>query len=268
MSGIAPGAFAGAGISAWDYSFRITPIILTGGIAQGFEGGAAPIVNFTQPDMFATLADLALGDLGFDNFFAHFGPLPGGTLIENAIGEYPFANQAVAANAIINMPLVVPMMMECAVRPPNTYWQKFAIMQSLKATLDQHSVSGGTYTVLTPTFPYQNGILMRIVDISSGGETNQPQIRWQWDFRFPLVTLQQATQAYNNQMSKLNSATPGSPTTGQDTSGSVTPAVVPSAAPSTAASSPNQDFSGGPADFSGVAQPSTSPGFTVLPPTM
>jgi hypothetical protein len=240
VSGAGGLGISGAGITAWDYSFRITPIILTGGIASSFPGGAAPIVNFTEPALFTSLISLALGDLGTDNFFAHFQPLPGGTLIENALGEYPFANQAVAANAIITMPLVVPMMMICTVKPGNSYWAKFSIMQALQATLAQHSTMGGTYTVLTPTNQYQNGILMRMADITSGGEGQQPQTRWQLDFRFPLISLQQATQAYNNQMSKLAGATPGAPTAGQDTSGTATPSIVPSAAPSTAAGGANQ----------------------------
>ena len=103
----------------FDYTYRISPIILVGGIAGGFVGGAVPIVTYLQPDMFRTLLDTGTGDLTYDNFFAHFDPLPQASLIENQIGEYPFANQTVAANAIIVQPLRVSLRMIATVKPPN-----------------------------------------------------------------------------------------------------------------------------------------------------
>ena len=191
-----------SGLASFKLSFVISPIILTGGVAGSLPGAAIPMLSLTQPTAFPTL--LSPGDdLDLDDFFAYFQPIQGTTLVDNAIGEYPFANQTVAANAIIAQPLTVSMLMICPVNEPNTYAQKFALMQALQATLAQHGNSGGTYTVLTPSFVYTNCILTRMADVSSG-DSHQPQYEWQLDFKKPLVTLQDAAQAQNNLMGKIS----------------------------------------------------------------
>jgi hypothetical protein len=253
------------GLVAFDLTFRISPIILTGGIAGAILGGAVPIINYLQPTMFTSLVDSGTGDLTLDQFFAHFQPLPGATLGENDIGRYPFANQTIAANAIIFQPLRVSLLMICPVNPPNTYAQKYAVMTALQATLQQHDLMGGLYTVATPAFTWQNCIRLRIVDVSRG-ETNQPQITWQWDFEQPQIAVSAAQGAYNNMLGKIAAQTPLGPnpagqiptsgfttTVGGDSSATAPATAVPSIAPLGGNLAPsgsqvpiNQDWSSGP----------------------
>ncbi len=195
------------GLAAYRLSFELSPIILTGGIATFIPGGALPIISITEALNFV---EGLLGGADFsnlDNFFAHFHPLPGSTIIEQKLGEYPFANQTVAANAAIRDPLVVSMRMICPAREDAGYALKLATMTALQATLEQHNASGGTYTVATPSFFYTNCVLLRMVD-TSDARSKQAQNTWQLDFRRPLLTLQDAQQAQNNLMSKITAGTP------------------------------------------------------------
>ena len=232
------------GLALYDYTFRITPIFLTGGIAGAIPGAALPIIAIFQPSLFTAITSLASSDFVLDNFFAHFRPLPGATLINQDLGRYPFANQAVAANAVIQEPLTVSMLMVTPVRPPDNVLFKFVTMQAAKAAVDQHNNSGGTYTVLTPSYPYTNGIMRRWVALPDEG--TQSQNMWQLDFEFPLISLQAAVQSYNNLMGRIGAQTPLTtnaagqipwsglqPTVGGDTSGSIgapiaSPAIGPS----------------------------------------
>lgn len=187
-------------------SYQLSPIVLCGGIAQNMQGGVLPIISITEAQSFDAGVANSGGPLSLDDYFANFAPLPGSTLGENTIGEYPFANQAVAGNAIIAQPLVLSMLMFCPAKQPGGYAQVLATMTSLKTALDQHDSLGGTYTICTPKFYYTDGIRLRLVDVSSG-ESKQAQAAYQWDFRFPLLTLQAAQQAQNTLMSKLSNGT-------------------------------------------------------------
>jgi hypothetical protein len=182
-------------------NYQICPIFLSGGIASGVSGGLLPITALTQP-----LPPLSLIPLPED-YFAQFSPMPGSTLIENELGRYPFANQSVAANAIIAQPLRISMMMDCPVREVGGYAQKLAIITGLQSALASHSAKGGTFTIATPSFIYTSAILLRLADASTS-ETHQTQVRWQWDFEIPLTTLAQAQMALNQQMQKISSGVP------------------------------------------------------------
>ena len=223
------------GLIAWKLSFQLSPIIFTGGVAGSIPGGMLPIIALTQAASFVTgllSGDNASTDL--DDYFAHFWPAPGGKLANNSIGEYPFANQQVAGNAIIVQPNIVSLIMDCPAKDDGAYALKLATLTALKATIDQHSASGGTYTVMTPAFPYTNGILLNLEDISSDG-ARQPQSRFRWDFKFPLLTQSQALAAQNTMMGKLSGglpstgATSGTDLTVGSTNTTATGAVAPSA---------------------------------------
>ncbi len=198
-------------------NYEICPIYLVGGIAGQMAGGIMPITALTQPlpPSSWALANIATNDA----YFAKFYPLPGATLIDDEFGEYPFANQAVAANAVIAGPLVCSMVMVCPTKDPGGYGQKLSTMTALQSALAQHRNMGGLYNVATPSFVWTNCLLKRLVDISSG-ETKQKQTEWQFDFRRPLVTLAQAQMAMNNQMSKIAS---GVQTDGSSSGGSNVP---------------------------------------------
>ena len=197
-----------AGRSIFQLGFEISPVILTGGIATGILGGMLPIVSILQAVNFTEGILGGSGDLGLDQFFAHFKPVPGGTLADNDIGAYPFANQTVAANAIIANPLRVSLRMDCPAQGELGYVNKLAIMTALQNVLKQHIAAGGLFTVATPSFIYTNGILLNLTDISSGGDDIQVQTAWQWNFIFPLITLAQAEQAQNQLMTSITNGTP------------------------------------------------------------
>jgi hypothetical protein len=196
-----------AASSAWKLTFQISPIILTNGIAGLIPGGMLPLVSITEAANFVT-GLLSGGDVtDLDQYFAHFRPLAGGSLISQDVGHYPFANQATAANAVISKPLRISMHMACPAKGPGGYISKLVTMTALKAILDQHNSSGGTYTVATPFFFYTDCLLLDLHDVTPGGD-KQPQSQWQWDFEKPLLTQQQATQALNNLMSQIDGGLP------------------------------------------------------------
>lgn len=175
--------------------FSTSPIILVNGIASGATGGM-PLASLLGGEPEAAL-----------DAFATFVPLSGGKLIDNAVGTYPFANQAVAANAIIANGLTISIRMICPVREPGGYANKLAVMTNLQAQLAKHNNSGGCYTVATPSFLYENALMTAMFDVSDG-ESKQAQIEWQLDFYAPLLTLEAAAGAESTMMSKVSAATP------------------------------------------------------------
>lgn len=188
--------------------FEISPVILTNGIATNIPGGMLPIVSITEAANFVTGLLDGGSVLSLDNFFAHWLPIPGGTLANNQIGMYPFANQTVAANAIIAQPLQISMRMICPVKSSGGYAAKLVTISALQAALAMHNNMGGTYTVATPSFLYTNCVLLGMKDITGGGESKQLQTEWQFDFLQPLVALADAQSAMNGLMSKISSGTP------------------------------------------------------------
>lgn len=195
-----------AGLDAFALTFTISPIILTGGIAAGM-GGILPIVAITEALNF-TEGLLSGGDeLDLDDFFAHFVPPPGATLVENEFGRYPFGNQAVAANAVIRMPRRVSMRMICPAKGEGGYAIKLATMLALEAALSNHNAQGGTYIVATPSFFFTNCVLLRVPDVSNNASA-QAQNSWQFDFEQPLLTLQDAQAAQNNLIAQITGGVP------------------------------------------------------------
>lgn len=226
------------GLAAYKLSFQLAPIIMTGGIAAAVPGGMLPLLSISEALNF-TFGLLSGGDnVSLDNFFANFTPVPGATLIDNQIGNYPFANQATAANAIIAQPLQVSLIMVCPARDEGGYAAKLATMMAMQATFAQHNSSGGTYTVATPSFFYTDCIMVNMRDVTPG-TTKQVQAAWQISFVKPLLTLAQAAQAQNALMTKISAGTsfsgqPGwsglQPSVGLPQTAAA-PSVVPAAAP-------------------------------------
>lgn len=186
-----------------------SPVIFTNGIANGLPGGLLPIISITQAADYAGVLNgtdsLTLNDLLFD-----FQPLPGAKLNSYQIGAFPFANQQIAANAIIREPNSISLMMQAPVRDIGGYDEKLSVFGALKAAIDQHASLGGTYTIATPSYLYTNCILLEFQDASSG-VPDKPQDRWRWDFIQPLLTLDQAQQAQNSLMSKISNGTQVTP---------------------------------------------------------
>lgn len=195
------------GLLAYKLGFELSPIILTHGIVENFPGSMLPIIAITESLNF--IGGLLSGGTNIDvnDFFANFQPLPGATLIDNAIGTYPFANQAVAANAIITQPLTISLLMMIPVHKPGGYATKLGIMMALQTTLAQHNNSGGTYTIATPSYFYTNCIMTAMRDVSNA-QSKQPQNAWQFDFRQPLLTEQQAQITLAASIAKITNGLP------------------------------------------------------------
>lgn len=192
-------------------------MILTRGIATNV-GGYLPIVTITQ-GISSAASLLTSGSVGnLDDFFAHFRPMPGGSLIKNQISHYPFPNQSIAANAIIAQPLNISMQMICPARENAGYPLKLLTLTALQSTLAQHNNSGGTYSVMTPGYIYTDCIMTDMRDVS-GQDTKQVQYAWQLDFEQPLVSLQAAQNSLNSLLQRFTNGTPpgapsGAPATG------------------------------------------------------
>lgn len=193
--------------------YQLSPIILGPGGITTQQGGGIPIVlltSSTQPPPQNILVSVLSGNgIGFpspelDDYFAHYYPMAGASLIQNQVAMYPFANQTVAANAIIAQPLNISMVMICPAGNKGGYGNKQTIMMALQGALAKHNNLGGLYSVCTPSYIYTNCIMTAMTDIS-GGESKQSQFMWRLDFIQPLVSVQQAQQAQNNLMQKLTS---------------------------------------------------------------
>lgn len=234
---------------AFKLSFELSPIILTGGAASLIPGGMLPLIALTEAAHFVTGLLSGNVDSDLDNYFAHYYVLPGGKLINNAVGEYPFANQQVAANAIIANPLSVSLRMICPARGSGGYALKLATMVALQAVISKHTNSGGTFTVATPSRFYTDLILTSLTDVSSQG-AKQPQSEWQWDFVQPLLTAAAANSAMNSLMRRLDEGLPsdgslsGLSSTVGDTNTLATSALAP-AASNTSGTSVSAQLAGG-----------------------
>jgi hypothetical protein len=186
-------------IAQYNLAYQVSPIVFQGGIASSAQGGLLPII--------ALVGELSLffsatpGDTS--QFFATYLPLPGSTLIANQVGLYPFANQFVAANAIVSQPLTLSMLMIAPVNQPGGYLTKLSTFTALQGSFAQHNASGGTYSVATPAFIYNNLIMTGMSDVTSG-QGNQKQIEYQIDFIQPLLTLQAASAAQSSLMALIS----------------------------------------------------------------
>ncbi len=207
-----PPSTSGLGRVVFKSGFEISPIILTNGIASFMPFQVMPIVMITEPMNTVSLSLSGMDPTNLDNFFAHFVPVPGADIVNSQVGTYPFANQSVAANAIITQPLSVSMLMICPVKTRGGYATKLITFIALKMVLEKHMTSGGTFTVLTPTAIYTDCLLLRLSDVSAG-QSDQPQYEWQFDFYQPLLTLGAAQQQLNSLMTKVsnNSSFSGPP---------------------------------------------------------
>ncbi len=181
-----------ASINQYDLAFQVSPIILQNGIAAQAQGKLIPIAQLTGGST-TTL----------DEAFARYLPLPGATLISNAIGMYPFANQTIAANAVIQQPLTMSIRMIAPVNQAGGYLTKLSTFSNLQGKLQEHNATGGTYIIATPAFVYNNLLMTAMTDITSE-DGMQKQIEWQLDFIQPILTLEGAAAQQNNLMQILS----------------------------------------------------------------
>jgi hypothetical protein len=246
MAGMSPG------LAAFKLAFELSPIVLTGGITNTFPGFALPIMAITESANFPFSLLSGGGDLSLDKFFAHYQVLPGSSLIQQDLAKYPFANAQIAGNAVISQPVTVSVLMICPIQNELGWAEKLAIISGLKWLLDQHNLLGGTYTILTPAYVYQNCIMRGMHDASSQ-LTKQVQNTYQFDFEKPLLTLSDAASLLNSVANVIQNATGAV----NDVFGlgvtSPTSVVLPSVMPGTAAQTAAQVA--GPGFYNPFAQP-------------
>lgn len=190
------------------FSYQVCPIILTGGVATSIPGGMLPLINLVGAG--GALLNPPLDPnkpTDYDNAFGAFNVLPGGTLLQMSIAKYPFANQDVAANATIREPLNVSVIMDAPMRGKNPWQTKQTVMSSLKATLDNHNNIGGTYTLATPAYIYENLVLVSLTD-NSRGNNSLPQNAWRFDFERPLVALRDLQGSISSILAKAGLGAP------------------------------------------------------------
>ncbi len=201
--------------------YQVCPIFLTGGSVSDIPGSMMGMMTILTPTASPGLG-LPYNQNDLDNAFAAFNVIPGGQLVFQTIAKYPFANQAVGANAVISEPLTLSVIMDTPMRDANSWDLKHSVFTALKSTLDSHNNKGGTYTVATPAYTYFNMVLLSLTDNSRGG-SSLPQNAWRFDFEKPLVALQDLESAMNTFMSK---STNKLPTDGKITGSSPVPAMA------------------------------------------
>ena len=199
-----------SGLAQFQQNYELCPIFLINGIAQS-SGGRTPITDYTQNGFLPSNSN---------DYFARFKPLSGSMLESWGVAEYPLAALTVAANATVQQPLSISLLMQCPAQTTagNTYANKLNIMTSLKNTLDNHILQGGWFEVHTPAYVYQSCLLTSLKDIT-GSDTKQVQSLYQWDFYVPLITQSQSQSVQTSAMSRW---TKQLPVTGQPNYNSTT----------------------------------------------
>ena len=183
----------------FSYSYEVTPIVLNNGIAANYPNNLLPIVQLTE--------QLSNSFSNTGKYFAEYRVMSGGTLEEWQIAEYPFASLTMAANAVIQNPLRISLIMIAPAQNNGGYPLKNSIFTALKSQIDTHILTGGTFTVLTPAYTYTNCLLTNIIDVSTSSD-KQVQFLYQWDFTQPLITQQGAQQVLGNLMNKFQNGLP------------------------------------------------------------
>ena len=184
--------------------FEISPVILCDGVAQSIPGGMLPIVALTQSASYVSgLLGGAIELTDLDKYFCHWRASTGSTIVDYDIGRYPFANQTVAANALLAQPLRISMLMDAPVNENTGVMTKLVTLSALQAVLQAHANLGGTFVVATPGIIYSNCILRVVRDVT-GANDAVPQRQWLWDFEQPLIAETSAEQAVNSYLSKID----------------------------------------------------------------
>lgn len=187
---------------AYDLTFQVSPIILTGGIASGIIGGMLPISLLLGGLAGLVQGAISNGGITMRDFPWRFLVQPGTQVISQSIGEYPFANRHVAANATIEQPLNISYKLINPVNNAGGYLTKLPLFTSLQSSLVAHNSSGGTYTLIMPSLILQNCVMLDMSDATAGG--TQAQIQWIMNFRKPLISVQAGQQAFNGLMNILS----------------------------------------------------------------
>lgn len=195
--------------TAFQVAFEVSPILLVDGIASKIPGGILPIAVLTEG---LSIAGGVLNGAGFVGPTSRFIPMAGTTLIQQEIGRLNFYNMTTAANSVINQPNRILMQF---IRPASTQdggvIVKGLTFAAIKLALDKHNQTGGSYTILTPSYVYTGCLMRSMVDASGFSEQNkQVQYSWQFEFEQPLVKISQLESVLGGLMDKFSSGMPPS----------------------------------------------------------
>jgi hypothetical protein len=183
----------------YNLSFQISPIIFEGGIAQSIPGGMLPVLQILG---FAQGA-LTSGGASLSDFPYYFLPVLSGTkVINQSVATYPFANNQVAANATVDEPKPLSLLMVAPVKDTAGYITKLPMFTALRDSFAQHNAAGGTYTIAMPSYIFTGCIMTGVTDVTQNSK--QQQIEWRIDFLKPLISLSAATQAFSALMKKIS----------------------------------------------------------------
>jgi hypothetical protein len=200
-------------VSTPKLSFQVSPLWLTG---PPIGATPVPIIAFTDPTLFLqavqgqasttqtvqTQAQTSSASQSLDDAFGAFQVLPGGSLVKQEVAQYPFANQWIAGNATIFQPLELSLIWDTPMRGGNAWATRLSNITNLQARLTYHNNSGGTFTIVTPSFIYTNMIMTGMTD-ASRPQNPVPQNAWRFDFIKPLIMLSDAAAAQSALMAKL-----------------------------------------------------------------
>lgn len=190
-------------LNLYKLAFEVSPILLTGGIAE-LAGGVWPIIAITEGLNIGVNALIGnFSGITEGTPFISYKPNAGGTVMQNTVGMYPFLNQTTAANTLITEPLQISLTAYCPTDDTKKPFDRLVKFSTLINALNYHNNNGGLYTILTPSYVYKDCVLTNIVDIQSGSEdTHQVQAIWRFDFVKPLISADQSKQVLSNFMSK------------------------------------------------------------------
>ncbi|GBQ08755.1 hypothetical protein [Saccharibacter floricola] len=213
-----------AGRTLGQLAYVNSPILLTDGIANKM-GGTVPIMFYTQ--LVGTLNGLISGAVrgnvnlpNLDNTWCHWQNVQGNTLIDNTPAQYPYANQTVAANALVTNPTNISMQMICPPRGPGAMLTKILTIQSLVSLLNKHCQLGGYFNIITPGQFYTKMLLTNVADSSPHADT-QPAVQYTFKFTRPLTQKNEAAQKMSTLMTKASGGMSGIGDFGSTGSGNV-----------------------------------------------
>ena len=203
LLGLAAGTVAGASRAGWKALYQVNPLFMVGGSFVGLPGQVFPFSGLA-----GALLGVVQGALGSGSpYIGEWLVMPGGKMVSQAAATYPFASLQIAANATVQEPLSLSMLLRAPVKDGFGYLTKPAIWTSIQAALTAHNNAGGTYIIFTPGLFYQGGILLDVFD-ATDGETKQEQVDWQFDFFFPLITQQGASASFSSAMQTMQGGGP------------------------------------------------------------
>lgn len=207
---------ASTGETLFQLAYQISPIILHNGIASFVPKGYLPLAALTEAGNYsldATFNFIFSGNTTNYQPFA-YKPLPGSTLLDFDIATYPFANLQMAANAVVQNPLKISILMTCPAQNGGGYILKQALLTGLQTALQNHVLMGGSFSIITPAYTYTDCLLTTMIDVTSPSDEKVQEV-YQLNFIQPLLTQSAATSTLST---SLNRTKLGLPTTGEWTS--------------------------------------------------